>query len=71
MLDEKRIKEAKEEALGIIGRKTDEILISFDREMEKRSVFQYESTEQVKKAKAITSLERANRFIFEMKKLLK
>ncbi len=61
---------AKEEALEIIGRKTDEIIISFDKEMEKRAVFQYESTEEVKKAKAKTSLDRAKTFIFEMKKLL-
>lgn len=61
--------QAKEEALEIIGRKTDEIISSFDQEMEKRSVFQYESTEEIKRAKAKTSLERAKRFIFEMKKL--
>lgn len=63
--------EAKEEALEIVGKETDEILISFDREMNKRSIFQYKSTEQVKKAKAQTSLERAKKFVFEMKKLLK
>lgn len=62
--------EAKEEALEIIGRKTDEIIESYDREMDKRSTFQYESTEEIKRAKAQTSLERAKRFIFEMKKLL-
>lgn len=62
--------QAKEEALDIIGRKTDEIIGSFDKEMEKRSVFQYESTEQIKQAKAKTSLNRAKTFIFEMKKLL-
>jgi len=38
--------------------------------MEKRSVFQYETTEEIKKAKAKTSLERAKRFAFEMEKLL-
>ena len=62
--------EAKEEALDVIGRKTDEIIGSFDNEMEKRSVFQYESTEQIKRAKAKTSLERAEKFKFEMQKLL-
>ena len=61
---------AKEEALEIIGRKTDDIIESFDREMEKRSTFQYESTEEIKMAKAATSLERAKKFIFEMSKLL-
>ncbi len=63
-------KEAKEEALEIIGRKTDEIIASFHQEMKKRSVLQYESTEDIKKTKAQTSLERAKVFIFEMKKLL-
>ncbi|MEK6983658.1 MAG: hypothetical protein AABX33_03720 [Nanoarchaeota archaeon] len=62
--------EAKEEAMEIIGRKTDEILESFDQELEKRSIFQYESTEEIKRAKANTSLDRAKRFVFEMKKLL-
>ena len=62
--------EAKDEALDIIGRKTDEIISSFDKELEKRSIFQYETTEEIKKARANTSLERAKRFIFEMEKLL-
>lgn len=62
--------EAKEEALDIIGRKTNDIIESFDKEMKKRSVFQYESTEEIKKEKAKTSIERAKKFIFEMKKLL-
>lgn len=62
--------EAKEEALEIVGKETDEILINFDRERNKRSIFQYKSTEEVKKAKAYTSLNRAKKFVFEMKKLL-
>ena len=62
--------EAKEEALDITGRKTDEIIESFGKEMEKRSVFQYETTEEIKRDKAKTSLERAKRFVFEMDKLL-
>jgi uncharacterized protein (UPF0332 family) len=61
---------AKEEALDIIGRRTDEIIESYDQEREKRSVFQYESTEAIKRGKAKTSLERAKSFIFEMEKLL-
>ncbi len=40
------------------------------RKIEKRSVFPYESTEEIKSAKAEISLERAKVFIFEMKKLL-
>lgn len=62
--------EAKGEALEIIGRRSDEIIESFEQELEKRSVFQYESIEEIKKAKAETSLIRAKRFIFEMSRLL-
>lgn len=62
--------EAKEEAFDIIGKETDAIIESFDREMEKRSFFQYETTEEIKGAKAKTSLERAKKFVFEMEKLL-
>jgi len=61
---------AKEEVLEIIGSKTDEIISSFDKELDKRSLFQYETTEEVKRAKAKTSLERAKKFVLEMKKLL-
>ena len=61
----------KEEALEIISSKVDLIIESFEFEREKRSVFQYQMDEDVKKSKAITSLERAKRFVFEMKKLLK
>lgn len=66
----KEYEEAKEDALEIIGRKADEVLDHFDKEQEKRSVFQYESTEEIKQEKARTSLERAKKFIFEMKKIL-
>lgn len=62
--------EAKGEALGIIGIKADEIISSFGMEMEKRSFFQYETTEEIKKSKAKTSLERAKIFVFEMEKLI-
>ncbi len=62
--------EAQEEALEIMGEKADEIISHFDKELEKRSIFQYESTEEIKRAKAETSLKRAKEFIFEMKKML-
>ncbi len=62
--------EAKEEALELIGRKTDEVISDFDKELGKRSIFQYESTEEIKRAKAETSFIRAKRFILEMEKLL-
>ena len=51
-------------------RKADELIESFDNELEKRSIFQYESTDEIKRAKAKTSLERAKNFINEMEKLL-
>lgn len=60
----------KEDALDLIASKTDSLLQSFDFELEKRSRFQYRMDEQVKKSKALTSLERAKIFVFEMKKLL-
>ena len=62
--------EAQEEALEIMGKKADEIISHFDKELEKRSIFQYESTQEIKRAKAETSLKRAKEFIFEMKKML-
>lgn len=62
--------EAQEEAFEIMGKKADEIISHFDKELEKRSTFQYESTEEIKRAKAETSLKRAKEFIFEMKKML-
>ena len=41
---------------------TDNLLQSFDNEREKRSIFQYESTEEIKAARAKTSLDRAEEF---------
>src|SRR3989344_2413084 len=58
----------KDDALEIISSKADSIIQSFDFEREKRSKFQYEMGEEVKKGKALTSLERAKDFVFEMKK---
>ena len=60
----------KEDAMELISSKTDDILQSFDFERQKRSKFQYQMDEQAKKTKALTSLERAKQFVFEMKKLL-
>ena len=62
--------EQKEEALEIVGKKTESLLYEYEREMSKRSTIQYESTEEVKKAKAETSFDRAKRFVQEMEKLL-
>lgn len=63
-------KQAQEEALEIAWAKADALLENFDRERIKRSVFQYETLEEVKKTKAQTSLNRAKEFIVEMEKLL-
>jgi len=62
--------EAKEEALELAGVKADEIIESFEFERIKRTKFQYEMAEIVKKTKAETSLNRAKKFVFEMEKLL-
>ncbi len=60
----------KEAALELISSKADSLLQFLDFEREKRSKFQYQMDEQIKKSKALTSLERAKQFVFEMKKLL-
>jgi len=60
---------AKEEAMELAGIKADSIIESFVSEMEKRSKFQYEMTEESKKSKAETSLKRAKEFVFEIEKL--
>ena len=63
--------DVKDEALELISYKVDNVITSFDFEKEKRSKFQYQMSEKIKKNKAVTSLERAKSFSFEMKKLLK
>lgn len=62
--------EAQEEALEIAGMRADELVESFDLERLKRSRFQYEMSEEIKRSKAETSLKRAKKFVFEMEKLL-
>ncbi len=63
--------EAKAEALEIIGSRSDEIIGYYDQELDKRSIFQYESTDEIKKSKAETSLKRAKNFVFELSRLIK
>ncbi|MEK6871765.1 MAG: HEPN domain-containing protein [Nanoarchaeota archaeon] len=58
------------DALEISSTKAEEIIKMYDFEMEKRSRFQYEMSEEIKEQKAKTSLDRAKEFVFEMKKLL-
>jgi uncharacterized protein (UPF0332 family) len=62
--------DAKEDAIELMSQRADLILKTIDYEREKRSKFQYQMDEQVKKGKAQTSLSRAKEFVFEMKKLL-
>lgn len=60
--------EAQNEALpGIMA---DDLLDEFDKERNKRSMLQYETTSIEKHSKAETSLQRAKIFVFEMEKLL-
>ena len=49
---------------------SDNLLQNYDFEREKRSVFQYESTEEIKANKAKTSLDRAEEFSKEIEKML-
>lgn len=58
------------EALEIASIKAEEILKTYDLELAKRSNFQYNMLEQTKENKALTSLQRAKEFFFEIKKLL-
>lgn len=57
---------ASNEALTV----SDNLLQNYDFEREKRSIFQYESTEEIKTAKAKTSLERAEEFSIKIEKML-
>ena len=61
--------EAKEEALELASAKAETLVESYEHERAKRERFQYETTEDIKEQKARTSLDRAKRFVFEMKKL--
>lgn len=61
---------AEADALELISSKVDSLLMGFDSERIKRSKFQYEMDEEIKRDKATTSLSRAKDFVFEMKKLI-
>ncbi len=58
------------DALDLAAIKAETIIESYDLELDKRSTFQYNMLEQTKESKAITSLQRAKEFAFEMKKIL-
>lgn len=62
--------EAKEEALELSGNRAHELIEDFDKERNKRSRFQYATTETALKSKAQTSIERAKKFVLEMRRLL-
>ena len=49
---------------------SDNLLQSYDFEREKSSIFKYESTEEIKSAKAKISLERAKEFSIKIEKML-
>ena len=64
------LSEALDEALDLASVRSDEIITSFNEERVKRGRIQYNTSEQAKRSKAQTSLERAEKFVFEMEKLL-
>ena len=70
----KRLLEAYEQsrsdATELTALEADTLIESLDFERRKRSRFQYEMTEEVKESRARTSLERAKRFVFELRKFL-
>lgn len=55
-----------EEALSI----SENLVENFDFERIKRSKIQYETTDDIKNSKALTSFSRAKEFVFEIKKLM-
>jgi len=65
-------KEAGEEAFEFLGKeKANSLIEDYSYEKEKRSRFTYEMGEIVMQNKAETSLKRANKFVDEIKKLIK
>lgn len=61
----------KEEALELASTKADEIISYYDQERIKRSIFQYETHDDIKESKAKTSFNRAIKFCNEIMKLIK
>jgi len=60
----------REEFVRRLERHADELIVAYEREMEKRSRFQYDTGEMVKRGYAETSLERAKEFFSEVRKIL-
>jgi hypothetical protein len=63
--------DTQKDALEIAGAASEGIIGTFAEEKRKRSIFQYEMLDEIKESKAKTSMERAKKFVFELKKLLK
>ncbi|MDP2926427.1 MAG: HEPN domain-containing protein [Nanoarchaeota archaeon] len=60
----------RDDALEIASARAEEIIKNYENELDKRSRFQYNMSEEAKENKARTSLNRAKEFVFEMKKIL-
>ncbi len=60
--------EARQDASALT--RADLFIETFEWERRKRSLFQYQMDEELKRSKALVSLERAKEFCFEMKRLL-
>jgi uncharacterized protein (UPF0332 family) len=63
-------KETEEEAQDFAQFKSDTLLENLNLERKKRSTYQYETPENIKHAKAETSLKRAKEFFFEIKSII-
>ena len=62
--------EVQGDALEIASARADDLILNYKFELDKRSRFQYEMSDEVKRAKAETSLKRVKEFVFERRKLL-
>ncbi len=71
--------EAKDTTLDLIGKgelmkrlekRADELIIAYEKEMKKRSTFQYDIGEMARRGYAETSLRRAREFFIEVRKIL-
>lgn len=62
--------DALEEAAELAGLRVDFLMEQFEKEYQKRALFQYGYSADIKKSKAETSVSRARGFIVELEKLL-
>lgn len=63
--------EVKDDAMELADAQAEEVIEGYEYERRKRSQFQYEMSKEAKKTKAQTSLERAKKFVYELRKLLR